>query len=172
MMIGRAVLVLAVVGAALTLAAGTALAAIQCTGGGCNGTEHSDVINGSDTQDSINALAGDDTASGGGDGDTIIGGSGNDTLSGGPANDFVGGGPGNDALSADAGNDQLDARDFEGTGIDHVSGGEDDENILAADARVDYIHCGGGTNDFVFFDEGIDWVSPSCENRFPQEEDS
>jgi Ca2+-binding RTX toxin-like protein len=152
MMIGRAVLVLAVVGAALTLAAGTALAAaIQCTGGGCEGTEHSDVINGSDTQDLINALAGDDTASGGGDGDTMIG------------------GPGNDALSADAGNDQLDARDFEGTGVDHVSGGsEGEENILAADARVDYIDCGGGTNDFVIFDEGIDRVSPSCENRFPQ----
>ncbi len=139
---------------------------IQCTGGECDGTERSDAINGSDAQDLINALAGDDTTSGGVD--TIIGGSGNDALSGGPADDFVGGGPGNDKLSGDTGNDQLDARDFEGPGVDHVSGGEGDENILAADARVDYIDCGGGTNDFVFFDEGIDRVSPSCENRFPE----
>ncbi len=84
MMIRRAVLLLAVVGAVSMLAAGTALAAtVQCTGGECDGTEQSDVINGSDGFDRISALGGDDSVYGGVGVDEIFGGDGNDRLSGG-----------------------------------------------------------------------------------------
>ena len=87
-MIGRAVLVLAVVGAALTLAAGTALAAtIQCTSGEqfCNVTNQNVTIRGSEARDAIFGLAGDDTVDGAGGDDEIFGGTGDDTLAGGAA---------------------------------------------------------------------------------------
>jgi hypothetical protein len=47
-----------------------------------------------------------------------------------------------------------------------VSGGEGDDTILADDGQVDYISCGPGT-DTVYFDQGIDQVSPDCEIRNP-----
>ncbi len=150
MMIRRAVLLLAVVGAALALAAGTALAAtIQCTTGEvhtiCYGTEQSDSIRGSGSADDIDAKGGDDTVYGAGDGDAIFGREGNDTLDGGSGGDFITGEAGNDT----------------------ISGGSGGDFIFARDGARDVISCGEG-NDTVHFDEGIDLVSPDCENRFTQ----
>ena len=117
-MIGRAVLLLAVVGAALTLAAGTALAAtIQCTSGEqfCNGTNQNDTIRGSEATDTIFVGGGDDAVDCAGGNDSINGDDGNDKISGGSGDDsidavdgkrnYISCGPGTDEAEFDAGID-------------------------------------------------------------------
>ena len=57
--------------------------------------------------------------------------------------------------------------EYEGTGIDTISGGKGDDYICAEDGQVDHISCGGGT-DTVHFDGGIHYVSTNnCERRNP-----
>jgi Ca2+-binding RTX toxin-like protein len=49
-------------------------------------------------------------------------------------------------------------------GVDIVSAGAGGDHIEAIDRRRDIIDCGGG-KDAVWFDEGLDVVSPDCEVR-------
>ena len=167
-------LLLAAMAATLVAASGVAWAAfIQCPASEhipCWGTERSDVIRGTDGYNSINARGGNDTVYGGGGyADDISGGEGNDRLVGGPGLDYLIGSAGSDALFGYAGEDYIDAREHggSGTGIDRVvSGGAGNDDIEATDGQVDYISCGAG-NDTVRFDEGIDRVSSTCEDRRP-----
>ena len=167
-------LLLAAMAAALVAASGVAWAAvIQCPASEfiiCWGTEKSDVIRGTDGYNNIAARGGNDTVNGGGGyADDISGGEGNDTLRGGPGTDYLVGQAGNDKLYGYAGEDYIDAREHggSGTGLDRVvSGGEGNDEIRANDGQVDHISCGGGT-DVVYFDQGIDRVSSTCEDQRP-----
>ena len=49
-------------------------------------------------------------------------------------------------------------------GVDIVSAGAGGDHIEAIDRRRDIIDCGGG-KDAVWFDEGLDVISPDCEVR-------
>ena len=69
---------------------------------------------------------------------------------------------------------QCTGGDCPGTEQPDVINGSDTRDVIDAldgqsqDGQVDYVSCGPGT-DTVEFDEGIDYVSPDCENRNPQE---
>ncbi len=143
-----------VMGAALLLASGIALAATFV------GTNGPDTIIGTDSADTIAGLGGDDFINGRGGDDGISGGDGEDTVSGGYGNDSVSGGPGNDQLAGDAiGGTPSGTGTF---GNDRVSGEDGDDDIGARDGRVVYIACGPGT-DTVFADD-IDRIARDCEN--------
>lgn len=149
----RATLLLAVMGLAILVSAGTALAAnVRCDGGVCRGTVKSDTINGSPRTDRMYGYAGNDIMSGNRNNDVMIGGTGfdtmdggygsdrmygqtqNDTMRGGPAHDKMYGGPGRDALYGESGADYL---------------------VVAGDGVTDSIDCGLG-NDTAVIDAVAD----------------
>ena len=92
-----------------------------------------------------------------------------DTIVGLAGNDDCYGGSGNDEVHCGEGNDRVDG----GFGKDDLFGGPQNDTILAADGKVDYINCGLGDNDTAYVDE-IDEVDPAqaaaCEHIFEAKE--
>jgi Ca2+-binding RTX toxin-like protein len=101
---GRALLVLVMVVAALTLSSGVALAAtITCQAGvDCVGTLGADTLEGTAGNDHIYGGGGGDTLKGFNAFDELYGQRGSDRLFGGPTKDGLYGGPGNDELNGGA----------------------------------------------------------------------
>lgn len=143
----RATILLTVVGLAILLSAGVALAAnVRCDGGVCRGTNKADTMTGSQKVDRMYGLARGDTMYGNRANDLMVGGTGfdtmnggygsdrmygqtqNDTMIGGPAHDRMYGGPGKDAVSGDSGADYI---------------------VVAGDGETDSISCGLGTDTAV-----------------------
>jgi Ca2+-binding RTX toxin-like protein len=115
------------------------------------GTFKQDELTGTNQLDRIYGL---------GAGDTIVGLGGNDDCYGGSGFDEVRCGPGNDRVDG-------------GFGEDDLFGGPDNDKILAADGKVDYVNCGLGDNDTAYVDVEDD-VDPAqaaaCENLFVVQE--
>lgn len=103
----------------------------------------SNLFNGRAGNDSLYGRDGDDRHNGGLGADALVGGADNDVLKGGLGADTVYGD--NPEVPTETGDDTIDVRDGE----------------------KDTVDCGPGT-DTVFFDEGIDSVTNTCENRNPQ----
>ena len=109
----RAILLLAVIGAALVLSSGLALAVTkQCkpAASACNGTKEDDRLLGTAGVDNMFGERGDDRLYGKEESDELYGGKGRDKLFGGPNNpvgfaDRLDGGTGNDAMAGGEGND-------------------------------------------------------------------
>ena len=87
------------------------------------------------------------------------------------AGDRIMGTNGEDRIMARSGRDYVDARG--GSDVVHGESGSDGDeyaagglldHIQSVDGRMDVIDCGGG-KDAVWFDEGLDIVSPNCELR-------
>ena len=164
----------------VVLAAGVAFAAeVDCTTDPCLGTRGNDEIHGTENSDTIRALAGDDfvfsalgddtiyldngkdRADGGGGNDTIYGGAGSDRyLAGAEDSDTVYGGKGNDVINAAAFDTPLE--NLETQPVDYSYGDSGNDTIDAEDGNVDYIDCGEGRKDTVYYDVGIDTVT-NCE---------
>ncbi len=81
--------------------------------------------------------------------ENVIGGRTSDTITGSNANNIIQGMNGNDTIDG-------------GRGLDTLDGGGGNDTIRAKDGQQDRILCGGGI-DIVFFDVGLDLVSPDCE---------
>jgi Ca2+-binding RTX toxin-like protein len=158
----------------LGAAAPAVLAAINCTGFDCVGTDGNDTMKGSILADRVYGFGGDDTISGLGandvlygddqtdpalDGaDRIFGGSGNDTLTGFGGADLLVGGRGNDIITA-----QEHTERGHPPGTDTIRGGRGNDTISAADGFKDVIECGPG-KDYVLYDAGLDTVT-GCEDK-------
>ena len=123
----RLMVILAVMGTALTLAAGVALAAtIDCPnrdGGRCVGTAGDDTMLGRTVADDMSGRTGNDTMTGRGGPDVMVGDIGADNINGGPGGDRLEGGTGEDFLNGRDGNDRI---------------------FAAADRDSDSITCGRG----------------------------
>jgi hypothetical protein len=185
----RLSLVMAIMGVALALSAGLALAATyDCTAGrACIGTEGPDTLNGSSgvdpymdgRQDDDELFANDGEyaymqgdAFDAPDNDTAT--DGDDSLEGGPGFDEMVGFGGNDTFSGGARGDFIFAEETsENKGEDTVNGGRGNDFIQAKDQTADTIDCGRGNKDAAFFDRGIDTVASNCEyrNKFPDFEE-
>lgn len=176
----RLTILLAVMGMALLLITGVAIAdTINCfPGRGCTGTDGPDTLNGSNRSDYMDARQGNDVLYGHEGYDFLSGDAfnapDNDTSTDG--NDRIGGGNNYDELYGYGGDDRLFGRtggDFifaeessENEGEDIVRGEEGNDYILARDGVKDTILCGTGEHDWVLFDKGgIDTVSNSCEHK-------
>ena len=158
-----------VMGAALLLSAGVALAAtIACDGGTCSGTNRGDTMRGTAGFDKMYGRDGNDRMRGNRSADVMYGGEGADTISGHYGGDRIYGGSGNDILRGAIGGDRI----FGGTGRDTVYGGPGSEYIyIAGDGQHDSVDCGLGRDTVVFdradanqdnFDDFIRLAS--CEN--------
>lgn len=126
----RLLIALTVMGTALVLASGVALAlnTIDCPNrpdGSCVGTDRADSMNGRAVADEMHGHPGGDTLRGQSGPDRLFGDIGNDTIYGQRGNDFLGGGPGADYLDGRSGNDTL-------------NGGRDGD--------PDEFYCGPGTD--------------------------
>jgi Ca2+-binding RTX toxin-like protein len=101
--------------------------------------------------------------------DRIYGLGAKDTIKGLAGNDDCYGGSGNDEVRCGVGDDRVDG----GFGEDDLFGGPDNDTILAADGKVDYVNCGLGDNDTAYVD-AIDEVDPAqaaaCEHIFEAKE--
>lgn len=97
--------------------------------------------------------------------DRIYGDDGRDSLYGFGGSDLLFGGGGVDYILAGefrAGMGRPGVATSRNPGVDIVSAGAGGDHIEAIDRRRDVIDCGGG-KDAVWFDEGLDVVSPNCE---------
>ena len=101
---------------------------------------------------------GDDTLFGGGGRDVLYGFGGSDMLIGGGEDDYIFAGE----FRARMGRPGVATS--KNPGVDIVSAGAGRDHIEAIDRRRDVIQCGDG-KDAVWFDEGLDVVSPDCEVR-------
>lgn len=101
----RTVLLLAVMGAALLLGTGVALAAAV------SGTQGNDTLRGTRQADQIYGLNGNDTLYGRSGSDELYGGAGNDNLYGAAQNDELYGGSGFDNLFGGSGSDFINSAD-------------------------------------------------------------
>ena len=157
------------------------------------GTSGSDKILARGGRDYVDARGGSDTVLGGrgADGEEFVRGGlfgdspkmsansrldGNDRLYGGDGRDSLYGFGGSDLLVGGEGEDYILAGEFrmsfgrpgvatsKNPGVDIVSAGPDGDHIEAIDRHRDIIDCGGGV-DAVWFDVGLDVVSPNCERR-------
>ncbi len=133
----RLMVVLVVMGMALILASGIALAAnIQCPnrdGGRCVGTLNDDVMVGSTKADDMSGRPGADTMTGRGGPDVMVGDEGADDVVGGPGNDKLEGGIDADSLKGRKGNDRIfAARDRDSDSIT-CGPGEDFARVTAID---------------------------------------
>jgi hypothetical protein len=176
MRLNRLVL-LTVIGAALTLGGTVALAqTIDCPGGNCFGTDQNDILNGTAGEDFISGLGAADEITGRGSNDTLIGDGqfdydldGADTIAGGGGEDIIYGKGGADRLLGGPGNDRIRAQENEFVGEGHpagkdtVKGGRGNDDIYAKDGVKDTIDCGPGV-DSVVFDKTLDVVT-NCENK-------
>ena len=158
-----------------------------------NGTSGSDRILARGGRDFVDARGGSDTVLGGpgADGEEFVRGGlfgdspkmsansrldGNDMLYGGGGRDSLYGFGGSDLLAGGAGDDYILAGEFrtgmsrpavatsKNPGVDIVSAGGGEDHVEAIDRRKDLIDCGGG-DDAVWFDVGLDVVSPNCERK-------
>jgi Ca2+-binding RTX toxin-like protein len=111
---GSLIPALTVLGLALALAAGPAVAK-KITGTKRSelivGTKGADTIKGKGGNDLIKGKGGRDRLNGGRGSNKVVGGKGNDKVLGGPLGDTLVGGPGVDSHRGGAGNDLLDAKD-------------------------------------------------------------
>ena len=101
---------------------------------------------------------------------------GNDRIYGGGGRDALYGFGGSDLLFGGGGVDYILAGEFrtrmgrpgvatsKNPGIDIVNAGPGGDHVEAQDRRMDIIDCGAG-KDAVWFDEGLDVVSPNCERK-------
>ncbi len=125
----RRIVLLLVVVAALAMVGGVALAVDKsCGGGDCVGTREDDTITGSNSPDRIAGMEGNDTITQPqvfGDSDEIYGDEGNDTIT-----DIIADAD-RDTIYGDEGNDTIDVRD--------------------GDLGPDFVDCGPGKKDKVFF---------------------
>lgn len=138
-----------------------------------NGSGGSDIVHGGSGDDgdeyTSGGLFGDSprmSANSGRDGDDrIYGDDGRDTLYGFGGSDVLVGGGKADYIFAEEFRTRMGrpgvARS-RNPGTDAVSAGAGGDHIEAVDSRKDIINCGGG-KDAVWFDEGLDTVSPNCE---------
>ncbi len=101
------------------------------------------VINMGSTGDQLTGSSLDEQVFAGGGSDTVSSGVGNDTLSGEDGNDVLSGGSGNDVIIGGAGDDVVDGGTGDDTfevglnhGLDHYSGGDGDDTILATADNV------------------------------------
>jgi hypothetical protein len=142
----RTVFFLTLMGVVL-LATGTAFAmTVRCSSVECNGTEEADRIFGSASEEIINAGDGSDEVFGRGSRDVIRGELGKDEIYG---------QRGNDGLKGSAGADKV----FGGLGDDIVRGGT---HAQVDDGRRDFLDCGEGDMDTVYYTPGED-VIKHCE---------
>lgn len=143
----RATILLAVMGLAILLSAGAALAAnVRCDGGVCQGTARADTMTGSQRVDRMY---------GGGDNDIMYGNRENDVMFGGIGFDSMNGGYGDDTMYGQAQNDTMRGgpahdRMYGGPGRDALFGENGADYIVAAgDGETDSISCGLGTDTAV-----------------------
>jgi Ca2+-binding RTX toxin-like protein len=158
-----------------------------------NGTSGSDRILARGGRDFVDARGGSDKVYGGrgADGDEFAPGGlfgdspkmsadsshdGNDKLYGGAGRDSLYGFGGSDLLLGGGGVDYILAGEFRSSisrpgvatsknpGVDIVNAGAGGDHVEAVDRRRDFIDCGSGL-DAVWFDEGLDVVSPNCERK-------
>ena len=146
-----------------------------------SGPDYVDARGGSDVVQGESGSDGDEYAAGGLFGDSPgatanSGRDGNDRLYGGGGRDMLYGFGGSDTLVGGGNADYIFAEEFrtrmgrpyvarsENPGMDFVRGGSGGDHIQSVDGRMDVIDCGGG-KDAVWFDEGLDIVSPNCELR-------
>jgi Ca2+-binding RTX toxin-like protein len=146
-----------------------------------SGRDYVDARGGSDVVHGESGSDGDEYAAGGlfGDSPGATGNSdrdGNDKVYGGGGRDMLYGFGGSDVLVGGGNADYIFAAEFrtrmtrpyvvrsESPGMDFVKGGLGGDHIESKDGRMDIIDCGGG-KDAVWFDEGLDIVSPDCELR-------
>ena len=141
-------------------------------------TAGDDVLTGTDGDDTIDGLAGDDDISGLAGNDTLIGGAGNDTLSGDAGDDLLVGGGGTDIIDGGDGNG---TNSFEGigsgvtatlaadgtgtadygmvnetfTGIENLTGSDNDDVLTATGAAANTIF-GGAGDDIIAGGGGTD----------------
>jgi RTX calcium-binding nonapeptide repeat (4 copies) len=178
----RLTLLLAIMGIALLLITGVAIAdTINCIAGrGCVGTDGPDLLTGSGGGDDMDGRQDSDRLFGNEGPDWMLGDAyaapNNDTSTDG--NDIIKGGPGFDGLAGLGGDDLLrggEKGDYffaeessANEGEDFVYGSTGDDYIEAKDGVKDTINCGTGAHDVVFFDKGgIDTVT-NCEHKNPQ----
>ena len=157
------------------------------------GTNGNDGILARGGRNFVDARGGSDTIFGGpgADGDEFVAGGlfgdspkmsadssrdGNDMLYGGDGRDLLYGFGGSDLLVGGGGVDYILAGEFRtgmghpgfatsrNPGVDIVSAGASGDHIEAIDRRKDIIDCGSG-DDAVWFDVGLDVVSPNCERK-------
>ncbi len=157
------------------------------------GTDGNDRILARGGRDFVDARGGSDTVFGGpgADGDEFVAGGlfgdspkmsadssrdGNDMLYGGDGRDLLYGFGGSDLLVGGGGVDYILAGEFRtgmghpgfatsrNPGVDIVIAGASGDHIEAIDRRKDIIDCGSG-DDAVWFDVGLDVVSPNCERK-------
>jgi hypothetical protein len=146
-----------------------------------SGRDYVDARGGSDVVHGESGSDGDEYAAGGlfGDSPGATGNSGrdgNDKVYGGGGRDMLYGFGGSDMLVGGGKADYIFAAEFrtrmgrpyvvrsENPGMDFVKGGLGGDHIESKDGHRDIIDCGGG-KDAVWFDEGLDIVSPNCELR-------
>jgi Ca2+-binding RTX toxin-like protein len=173
----RLSLLLAIMGMGLVMVTGVAIAdTIDCIANRiCVGTDGPDTLNGTSRSDYLQGLQGNDQLYGREGYDTLDGDvfeahdtstDGNDRLGGGQNYDELYGYGGNDKFLGRWGGDFIFAEESsENEGEDVIQGNEGNDYILARDGVEDTIGCGTGKHDTVFFDQGIDKVSDSCERK-------
>ena len=141
----------------------------------CIGTDGPDTLYGTSSYDNMDARQGNDVMYGHEGWDFMSGDAydardsstdGNDRVGGGKSFDQLVGYGGNDKLLGRSGGDYIFAEESsENPGKDVVQGNEGNDEILARDGAKDTIGCGTGKHDTVYYDEGIDTVSSSCERK-------
>jgi Ca2+-binding RTX toxin-like protein len=143
----RATILLAVMGLAVLLSAGAALAAsVRCDGGVCRGTAKSDTMRGSQKTDRMYGGGGFDIMYGYRDNDVMLGGTGFDTMDGGYGSDRMYGQTQNDTMRGGPAHDRM----YGGPGRDALYGENGADYIVAAgDRETDSISCGLGSDTAV-----------------------
>jgi Ca2+-binding RTX toxin-like protein len=98
------------------------------------------------------------------DPNVLSGGGGDDYLFG---NTRLYGGPGDDTINVDFQSKESKTVLVGGPGLDRISADRSADTIYARDGERDHVSCKNGI-DTVYFDEGLDRVSPiDCENLNP-----
>lgn len=143
----RATILLAVMGLAILLSAGMALAAnITCKGGVCVGTNKFDSMKGSLGRDLMKGRGGNDRMNGGRGNDVMRGENGFDTMYGGYGSDRMYGQASNDTMLGGAAHDRI----YGGPGKDTIRGESGaDYIVVAGDREPDSIDCGLGNDTAV-----------------------
>jgi Ca2+-binding RTX toxin-like protein len=163
---------LSLVALVLTLASGTAWAAIECTAGdACRGTDGPNTMYGSPSEDRIYGKGGSDVINATGGVDEVYGGDGHDAgLYGGNGRDLVRGGAGEDKAIGGSGADTMrgaKGRDelWADGGADTLEGGPNNDILHSSrDGGVRNTVRGGGGFDICYVDK-YDRVK-GCEREY------
>ncbi len=144
------------------------------------GGEDDDTLFGDEGDDLLLGYTGDDRLEGGNDNDVLYGNNGADTLLGQLGNDrmfgelgddtLIGdqgddvaeGGAGGDTISGDAGNDAL----YGDAGTDDISGGDNDDLLVAGDGVGDFLRGDSGNDRLIGSDDGTDDPKPGDTTYF------